>query len=74
MIIFQSFFVGVVYLFLQMDFRKSQFNFKKRSFRQILTPLSLFEKVIPVIQETSTSCHMIHAIVFHFTDGEGLRL
>ena len=74
MIVFQSFFVAVVYLLLQMDFRNLQFHFYKWSFGQILTPLPLFEKVIPAIQETSTSCHIIHAIVFHFTDGEGFRL
>ena len=72
--IFQSFFAGVVYLLLQMDFSNSQFHFKKWSFCQILTPLPLFEKVIPGILETSPSCHIIHAIVFHFTDGEGFRL
>ena len=69
---FQSFFVGVMYLLLQMDFRNSQFHFLKRSFCQILKPPPLFEKVIPAIQETSTSCHIIYTIIFHFTDGEGL--
>ena len=31
-------------------------------------------KVIPASQETSTSCHSIHTIIFHFTDGEGLSV
>ena len=55
-----------------MDFRNSQFHFYKRSFCQTLTPLPLFEKVIPAIRVTSTSCHIIRTIIFHFTDGEGL--
>ena len=63
-----------MYLLLQMDFRNSQFHFKKRSLCQILTPLPLFEKVIPAIQETSTCCHIIRKIILHFTDGEGLSV
>ena len=63
-----------MYLLLQMDFRNSQYHFENRSFRQILTPLPLFEKVIPAIQETSTCCHIIHTIIFHFTDGVGLSV
>ena len=39
-----------------------------------LTQLPLFEKVIPVIQETSISCFIISTIIFHFTDGEGLSV
>ena len=37
-------------------------------------PNLIFEKVIPAIQETSTSCHIIYTIIFHFTDGEGLSV
>ena len=55
-------------------FQKFAISLLKRSFCQILLPLPLFEKLIPAIQETSTSCHTIHATVFHFTDGEGFRL
>ena len=40
----------------------------------MLTPLTLFEKVIPAIQETSTSGHIIHTIIFHFNDVEGLSV
>ena len=63
-----------MYLLLQMDFRNSQFHFLKRSFCQILTPLPLFAKVFLAIQEISTSCHIIHTIIFHFTDGESISV
>ena len=33
---------------------------------------ALFENVTLVIQDTSTSCHIIQTIIFHFTDWEGL--
>ena len=62
-----------MYQLLQTDFRYLQFHFYRLSYCQILTPLLLFEKVTPAIQETSRSCHIIHAIIFHFTDGEGYR-
>ena len=47
---------------------------KMKILPNFLTPLPFFEKVIPAIQETSTSCQTVHAIVFHFTDGEGFCL
>ena len=49
------------------------FTFKKISFCQILTQLPLFEKVLPLIEETSTSCHIIRTTIFHFLVGRGYR-
>ena len=34
----------------------------------------MFEKVILAIKETSTSCHIIHTVAFHFTDEEGFSV
>ena len=63
-----------MYLLLQMVSEIRNFTSKNESFCQFLTPLPLFAKVIPAIQETTTSCHIIHTIIFHFTDGEGLSV
>ena len=55
-------------------FQKFAISLLSRKFLPNLTPLPLFAKVIPAIQETSTSCHIIHTIIFNFTDGEGLSV
>ena len=52
-------------------FQKFAISLLKTKFLQNFTPLPLFEKVIPAIQETSTSRHIIHTIIFYFTDGVG---
>ena len=63
-----------MYLLLQMDFRKFAILLLKTNFLPNLNTTAPLEKVIPAIQETSTSCHIIHTITFHFTDGEGLSV
>ena len=49
------------------------FTSKNEVFFKILTPLPLFENVIPAMQEASISCYIIRIIIFHFTNGEGYR-
>ena len=55
-------------------FQKFAISLLKTKFLPNFNTTALFEKVIPAIQETSTSCHIIHTIIFHFTDGERLSV